>query len=256
MKKLLLLILILTAFKLSVRAGDLDSLKQTLQTTTNDTVKADLYLKMAKAYLALKAPSYVYRERNGENAVNCTMLALHLYSKMNDTTGIRNSYSSLSKAYRSQKQYTQAKWFMVQTSVMAKNQNDIPAMIAALVELADIKMETGDYILAKKDLSYALRLTSKYNVPDYQIIVIQNLAIADNGIKNLPEDQDLKDAKDLTAGYSTIVTESSVNTTNTDTVAVKAPVRLAKAKPRKTAKVAMVSKKNIKVIAADNLAAL
>ncbi len=253
MKKLLLLFtIIITGVNLSVSAIDLDSLKQNLQITTNDTVKADLYLKISTAYMALKAPNHVYRERNGENAINCTMQALHLYSKMEDTAGIIKSYTSLGKAYRFQKQYTQAKWFMVQSSVMAKGQNDIPNMISALVELADIKMETGDFILAKKDLSYALRLTSKYNVPDYQVTIIQNLAIADHSIKNLPEDQSLEDAKELAAGKSTIVIDPNV----IDATAEKVPVKLAKTKSKAKLTKITAPKKNAKVLKADDLAAL
>lgn len=254
MKKVLLLLIILTGFKLSVQADDLDSLKQNLQVTTNDTVKADIYLKMAKAYLGIKTPYAVYRSRNGENAVNYTLLALHLYSKMEDSTGIRKCYTSLSRGYRVQKHYTQAKWFMVQSSVVAKDQKDIPDMIASLVELADIKAETGDYILAKKDLSYALRLTSKYNVPDYQENIIQSLAIVNNGIKNLPEDQELKDAKELSAGYSTIITDGPVITVAPEKATGKSTK--GKSKSRAYRANVVVNKKNAKAMSTDKLASL
>lgn len=251
MKKVFLLTLLSAALTVNAFAkNDLDSLKQTLQVTTNDTLKADLYLKMAREYLTLNSPNHVYRERNGENSVNCTMLALRLYSRMEDSVGIRNSYTSLARAYRYQKQYTQAKWFMVQSSVLAKNQKDMPAMVAALVELANIKVENGDYILAKKDLSYALRVTAKYHVPDYQMTIINTIADVDKGIKDLPDDQQLKDAKELSAGYSTIIIDDDAP------AALPAKAGAAKGKTKGKVNKSLAAKKPVKILSTDKLASL
>ncbi|WP_462265859.1 hypothetical protein [Mucilaginibacter sp.] len=210
MKKIVLLATFVISFTASAFASDLDSLKQQLQFNLTDTAKACLYLKMAQAYLNLKSPNRVYRSRNSENAVNYSMLALHLYSKMEDTTGLKNSYSSLGKAYHAGHQYTQAKWFMIQSTILAKGQKDVPTMISSLIELANIKMESGEYKTAKKDLNYAMNLSSKYNLPDYQSDIAQGLVLADNGIKRISDDEDVTSLSNTVSGSSTIITEQPV----------------------------------------------
>jgi tetratricopeptide (TPR) repeat protein len=249
MKRFFLLLTILAAFTLSVKAADVDSLKQQLQYTLTDSAKADLYLKMAQAYLDQKAPNRVYKARNSENAVNYTMLALHLYSKMEDTTGLRKSYASLGKAYRAGRKFTQAKWFMIQSTVIAKNQKDIPNMVAGLVELANIKIEAGDYVTAKKDLNYAQRLSANYKVDGYQEDIIQGLAMAENGIKNMPEEEAVVTTVSNT-GSSTIIIENAAVKSNT-----KVPVKSHKLKA-KTLKTNTIARKTIKPVVSDKLASL
>ncbi len=252
MKKSFLLIILLAGIQLSVLAdGRLDSLKQRLQDTTlTDSAKAVIYTSMAQTYLDDQAPNRLAKSRNQENAVNYTMLALHLYSKRDDTTGLRVSYANLSKAYRAQGKYTQAKWFILQSGILAKGQKDIPNTIASLVELANIKMQTGDYITAKSDLNYALRLTSKYNVSTYQMDIIQALAVANNGIKNMPEDE----TATFTAsnGTSTIVTETPQIIKVTK---AKRTVKIIKGKT-KAPKIYNANNKIAKPVIADRLASI
>jgi tetratricopeptide (TPR) repeat protein len=167
MKKLLLLFTSIIFISVTVKANPLDSLKQQLQLTTNDTLKAVIYTKMADCYLAQTRLATGYSKRiNAENAINYTMLAMHLYSRQNDTTGLVTSYSNLSKAYRTQSKYAQAKWFILQANTLSRRQKSIPNVVNTLVDLAAIKIDIKDYNLAKKDLKEAHRLAKANNLLD------------------------------------------------------------------------------------------
>ena len=172
MKKILLLSLYTFLFSAAAMANPLDSLKQQLQITTNDTVKASIYTQMAGYYLNPANITNAYTKRiNPENAINYTMLAMHLYYKQNDTTGMVNSYSNLSKAYRTQRKYAQAKWFILQANTLSRRQKSIPNIVTTLNDLAAIKMDIKDYNLAKKDLKEAHRLAWRNNLVEQDSLV-------------------------------------------------------------------------------------
>jgi len=172
MKKILLLSLYTFLFSAAAMANPLDSLKQQLQITTNDTVKASIYTQMAGYYLNPANITNAYTKRiNPENAINYTMLAMHLYYKQNDTTGMVNSYSNLSKAYRTQRKFAQAKWFILQANTLSRRQKSIPSIVNTLNDLAAIKMDIKDYNLAKKDLKEAHRLAWRNNLVEQDSLV-------------------------------------------------------------------------------------
>ncbi|SDF41611.1 hypothetical protein SAMN05216464_117118 [Mucilaginibacter pineti] len=166
MKKLITcLFLLVAAFKLSAHADDLDSLKQKLQLTA-DSLKGPIYTQIANQYLnfdtvANRRVRLFYQNE----ALNYTMLALHRYSSANDTLGLRTSFNNLSKIYRAQKKYSQAKWFILQSNTISRQRNDVPNIIASLIELSAIKADIKDYNLAMRDLNEALSLSVKNNDP-------------------------------------------------------------------------------------------
>ncbi|MFD2146413.1 hypothetical protein [Mucilaginibacter antarcticus] len=81
----------------------LDSLRTQLDTTTNDTVKASLYNQMVSRYLDYDKLDLKTKKYYQSQALSYTYLALHLYSGLADTVGLRDCFNSLSKVYRSQK---------------------------------------------------------------------------------------------------------------------------------------------------------
>lgn len=172
MKKLLLVTAYVLLFSAAAMASPLDSLKQKLQVAPNDTVKAQIYAQLANYYLgAINANNIYTRRISQENAINYTMLGMHLYYKQNDTTGLINSYSSLSKAYRAQRKFAQAKWFILQANTLSRRQKATPSVINSLVDLAEIKIDIKDYKLAKKDLKEAHRLAMANNLADQDSVV-------------------------------------------------------------------------------------
>jgi hypothetical protein len=175
MKKLVLLSAYLLLLATAGYSNPLDSLRQQLQNTTDDIQKAGIYIQLANCYLEVKnAPNAYTRRINLENAANYSLLAVKAYYKHDDTTGLVNSYSSLSKAYRSQRHFAQAKWFILQANTLARKQRSVPAMVSTLNDLAAIKIDVKDYNLAKKDLREAHRLALKNALTNQDSLIKSN----------------------------------------------------------------------------------
>jgi len=145
----------------------LDSLKQQVSLLQSDSLKAGVYAKIAAQYInydtiADRKTKLAYQTE----ALSYTMLALHGYSRYNDSIGLRLCFNNLAKVYRSQKKkYSQAKWFILQSNTLSRSMNDIPNIITSLNTLAGIKIDIKDYDLAKRDLNEALQLSSKNHMP-------------------------------------------------------------------------------------------
>ena len=190
MKKLALSILILfSAFSVSantvidslqlpVYASKLDSLKHELKANQYDSLKADLYRQIAAQYLKYdtivgKKAKTAYQNE----ALNYTMLALHGYSKYNDTLGMRTCFNYLTKVYRAQKKFSQAKWFILQSNSISRKLNDKANIIISLLELAAIKMDIKDNSLAMRDLNEALKLSVDNHYPSIEAKVQESYAM-------------------------------------------------------------------------------
>lgn len=178
MKKLLILaLLILAGVKLQAATGDLDSLKQKLQLITNDSLKAPVYSQIADIYLKYDTIADRRKKTYYQNeALNYTMLALHVYSRYSDSTGLRTCFDNLAKVYFSQGKYSQAKWFVLQSNSISRIKNDVPNIIASLIKLSTVKMEIRDYKLAMRDLNEALSLSVKNKLPELEMATQKNYA--------------------------------------------------------------------------------
>lgn len=169
--------------KLSAAPLDLDSLKHQV-TLTSDSLKAPLYTKIADSYLnydtiTSKRKRYIYEE----NAIAYTLQAIHYYSRYNDTAGLRLSFNNLTKVYRSEKKYSQAKWFILQSNTLSRAKNDVPNIISSLLELALIKTDIKDYKLAMRDLNEALTLSSTHHFPKTEADVQMGYVTLYNNMK-------------------------------------------------------------------------
>jgi len=152
--------MLLGIVKVSATSINIDSLKQQV-TVTSDSLKAPLYTQIAGTYLnydtiSSKRKKYIYQE----NAIAYTLQAIHYYSRYNDTTGLRVSFDNLARVYRSEKKFSQAKWFILQSNTLSRAKNDVPNIISSLLELALIKTDIKDYKLAMRDLNEALKLSA------------------------------------------------------------------------------------------------
>jgi tetratricopeptide (TPR) repeat protein len=179
MKRLVTIIAVLLfgAAKLSAAASTVDSLKQRLA-ITSDSLKGPIYTQLATRYL--RFDTLVDEDRKlvfQEHALTYTLLALHYYSKYNDSTGLRISFNTLATVYLAQKKYTQAKWFILQSNTLSRAKNDVPNIISSLVVLANIKMDIKDYDLALGDLTDAQKLSVTHRLARTESVVQQNLAM-------------------------------------------------------------------------------
>lgn len=165
MKKLLLIIsIIFTTSQLFASAKASDSIsfiQPKINAGASDTVKAKIYTDLAEHYMNYGAiQDQRIKTAYQENVLKYTLSALHHYYRMDDSTNMRACYDRLSKVYRDQKKFSQAKWFILQSNTMARAQNDQLNIVASLITLAGIKMDIKDYDLAVGDLKEALSLSS------------------------------------------------------------------------------------------------
>jgi hypothetical protein len=65
------------------------------------------------------------------------------------------NFSDLAKFYVKQNRFSEAKWYLLQSNNISRQQDDTKHTIANLVALANIKTEIGEYTLAKADLQEA-----------------------------------------------------------------------------------------------------
>jgi len=260
MKKLFILItFILAAATFTAHADDvdkssIDSLKQKLQLTTNDTLKGAIYTQIATEYLKFdKQPNRNVRAYYQTEAIHYTLLALHNYSYYEDTTGIRSSFDDLARVYISQKKYSEAKWFTLQSNKISRQVKDIPNIISSLVKLSAIKMELSEYKMAMRDLNEALRWSVDNKIPALEAVVQQNYAYLYNRLKDyekgdIAEKRATEIAQQLQRDEEKGITITFDNT--------PAPVKDKKAPVAKKKKALVVAKKPAKSASIGKLASL
>ena len=167
------------------KPNNLDSLKQELNATIDDSLKAPIYSQLASAYLKFDTISNKKKRQTYQNeAIKNTLSAIRYYSKYNDTTGLMMSFDVLAKVYHVQHKYPQAKWFILQSNTLSRAKNDNPNIIASLLELSSIKSDIKDYTLAMRDLNEALGLSSKNHYPKQESAVQLHYALLYNNMKN------------------------------------------------------------------------
>lgn len=65
------------------------------------------------------------------------------------------NFSDLARLYVRQNRLSEAKWYLLQSNRISRDENDDKHTIENLVELADIKAAMGDMVLAQQDLAEA-----------------------------------------------------------------------------------------------------
>jgi tetratricopeptide (TPR) repeat protein len=259
MKRILTLtLLILAVTTFAAKANDIDSLKQKLQLTTNDTLKGAIYTQIAAQYL--KYDTIVNRNIKSyyqTEAIHYTMLALHNYSYYTDSIGIRTSFDDLAKVYSSQKKFSQAKWFILQSNSISRIKKDVPNLISSLIRLATVKMELKEYKMAMRDLNEALSLSVKNKIPTLEAQVQQNYSYLYNRLKDYDKgDLATQRAETILANINQAEeAKLASHAAGQDSVQVK-PVLIKKADPFKKKSYAVSSKKVLKLNAAKKLASL
>jgi len=70
------------------------------------------------------------------------------------------NFSDLARLYIKQNRFSEAKWYLLQSNSISRQQNDDKHTIANLMDLALIKADMGDVVLAQQDLTEARQLAS------------------------------------------------------------------------------------------------
>lgn len=70
------------------------------------------------------------------------------------------NFSDLAKLYIQQNRLSEAKWYLLQSNSISRQQNDDKHTISNLMDLALIKADMGDVVLAQQDLTEARQLAA------------------------------------------------------------------------------------------------
>lgn len=70
------------------------------------------------------------------------------------------NFSDLAKLYIKQSRFSEAKWFLLQSNIISRQQNNNQLTIANLMDLAIVKANMGDSLQAQQDLAEALQLSN------------------------------------------------------------------------------------------------
>jgi preprotein translocase subunit Sss1 len=85
---------------------------------------------------------------------------IRYYSKNRNMVGLRQTFDDLSRAYQSQRKYSQAKWFILQSNTLSREYKDTINIINSLLKLSTIKIAIKDYDLAEADMHDAINLAT------------------------------------------------------------------------------------------------
>jgi hypothetical protein len=75
------------------------------------------------------------------------------------------NFSELAKLYIKENRFSEAKWFLLQSCNISRQQNNNPLTIANLMDLAMVKANMGDPTQAQQDLTEALQLSNANGLP-------------------------------------------------------------------------------------------
>lgn len=96
-------------------------------------------------------------------------MALPAFNRLKDKKGIVICYREIADFYVLQELYSQAKWFYIQSLTQARQINYQPGIVAALIELGELKYDVADYDLAAKDWQEAEQLA--INLHDLPVLL-------------------------------------------------------------------------------------
>ena len=132
----------------------------------NNSNLAEAYMNLANLWSEEKK----YKE--AEQLIMKKALPLYYY-KMQDKIGTMKCYDQLAEIYDHQKRYSEAKWFNIQSNMVARKINNPAGIVNSLINLAHVKMTIGDYQLALRDFGEAeqLSVSNKYS---HRLVEIKN----------------------------------------------------------------------------------
>jgi len=84
------------------------------------------------------------------------------------------NFSELARLYIQQNRVSEAKWYLLQSNRISREQNDNKHTVANLIDLATIKMNIGQYELAQADLAEAHDIANSAGLTD-DMVDIENM---------------------------------------------------------------------------------
>lgn len=134
--------------------------------TRNNVMLAETYLNLANLWTS----EGKYME--AEAMILKKALPLYYY-RLHDKIGTMKCYDQLAETYQQQKRFSEAKWFNIQSNMVARKINNPSGIVYSLINLAHVKMAIGDYQLALRDIREAEQLSVKHKY-NYKLIEIKS----------------------------------------------------------------------------------
>ena len=97
------------------------------------------------------------------------------------------NFTELAKLYIQQNRYSEAKWYLLQSNIISRQQNDDKHTIANLMDLATIKSELGDYAQAQQDLTEAREMAGFRGYRDDVVAIEKKMAYIKLNKNNAPK---------------------------------------------------------------------
>jgi hypothetical protein len=112
------------------------------------------FLKAAEAVMMKKAQHNMYMRIYNEASYN---------------------FSDLAQIYILQNRFSEAKWYLLQSSNLSRQQNDNKHTVSNLIELAMVKANLGDYLQAQQDLTEAHDIAGSKGFQDDLAVIEQKM---------------------------------------------------------------------------------
>lgn len=129
-------------------------------------VSANLSLRKtataARAYLDIASMKFL-QGKYKESEYYILKKAFPLFQRSGNKIGRMSCFQSLADMYFHQSRYSEAKWFYIQSKIMAVKLSDNQALISSLAGLGKVKHALGDYADALLDYKKAEELALKNN---------------------------------------------------------------------------------------------
>lgn len=147
------------------------------QDSKNNRFIAESYMDHAEILTSQK------KFTEAETMVLRKALPLYYYG-LKDKNGTIRCYNQLADTYHQQKKFTQAKWFYIQSNMLARKINSPFEIVNSLINLANVKMSIGDYELALSDFKEAEQLSVKNSFTLNLIEIKSYLALVHHKLGN------------------------------------------------------------------------
>jgi len=111
------------------------------------------------------------------------------------------NFSDLAQLYVKLNRLSEAKWFLLQSTMISRNENDDKHTIANLVSLASVKITIGDPISARADLVEARNMASAKGMQSDAADISKKIILLDQS-KTANTKPDIKYAENTETGKS------------------------------------------------------
>lgn len=114
------------------------------------------------------------RSRYSINAEEASVMQNLIYSMRFGQSAMRIRFDSLANFYFRQNRFSEAKWYLLRSNAISRQQKDYEEIIGSLVALADVKSSLGDFKQADEDLAEATTIASEHNLTPNLLLIEQH----------------------------------------------------------------------------------